>query len=407
MLSLDPEWYYVDPADPSPDHVRGPVSERDIDALYQAADLTEFSLLWREGQDRWRPLKELAIYSAISIKSDPKEAMPNTTRDESPSLHQPKAVVQAPETESGDIPGDVLLRAKDILSQKNKEPIPADKLRKITKKKKRKEKQKAKWYTPKINTNVYVQGLPKDMTRQEIIDFFTKAGVLRLDPETGEERIKLYTDKTTEELKGDATISYFNEESVHMALDFLNGKEIRPGFPLQIERAVFKPKGDEYIPRTKKQIDELAKIKFKANKEKLFSWNEEEATEGLRIVVLKNMFGVDDFTEETREEFFKLLEADIRQEVERIGEVKRLEVFKFNPEGVVKIKFAKSDSATRCIEMLNDRYYNGRMVQCFYYDGVTNYRVNNESLEQEQERIDDFGKWLATQLEHEALENIK
>ena len=78
---------------------------------------------------------------------------------------------------------------------------------------KAKEKKKQKWYNSRINSCVYIQGLPKDITRQEVVDFFGRAGILRLDPETGQEKVKLYTEEDRITLKGDGTIFYAKPES--------------------------------------------------------------------------------------------------------------------------------------------------------------------------------------------------
>jgi hypothetical protein len=84
----------------------------------------------------------------------------------------------------------------------------------------------------------------------------------------GQEKFKLYTldDKVT--LKGDATIFYARPESVEVALDNLNGSEIRPGFKISIDRAQFQQHGEQYKERQKRFFDKVAKIKTKANQEK-------------------------------------------------------------------------------------------------------------------------------------------
>ncbi len=33
-------------------------------------------------------------------------------------------------------------------------------------------KKKSRWYTPRINTNIYVSGLPKDITEEEMLETF-------------------------------------------------------------------------------------------------------------------------------------------------------------------------------------------------------------------------------------------
>lgn len=225
-----------------------------------------------------------------------------------------------------------------------------------------------------------------------------------MDPETGEERIKLYTDKTTNELKGDALISYANESSVDLALQQLNGREIEPGYKLTVERAQFEQKGD-YQPREHKQIDDLAKIKYKAHQERQLGWHDDDdLVDGLKIVILKNAFDQTEFDDATRDEFFQYLEADIRPELERVaGPVKRFQIYKDNPDGVLQVKFEKGAAAEKCIAAINGRQYNGHTIECFYWDGKTNYKVVKESEEEVQRRIDEFGKWLGGQIDANAL----
>lgn len=48
-----------------------------------------------------------------------------------------------------------------------------------------------------------------------------KAGVLRIDLNTGKEKLKIYRDENGFP-KGDAAVSYAKEESVQLAIDNLN-----------------------------------------------------------------------------------------------------------------------------------------------------------------------------------------
>lgn len=73
-------------------------------------------------------------------------------------------------------------------------------------------------------------------------------------------------------------------------------------------------------------------------------------------------------------------------------------VYESHPEGIVEVKFDDPKNARDCIELMNGRCFNCRILECFYYDGKTNYRiVRDTSKEIEQKRIDDFGKWLEGQ----------
>ena len=290
------------------------------------------------------------------------------------------------------------LSFKDFKSQPRKEEaevLDADKIKKARKILKKREKKKQKWYNPKLNTNIYVQGLPLDVTFSELTAFFEKAGVLRLDPATGEPKLKIYKDSEGRN-KGDALISYSAPESIENAETLLQGAQIRPGFPISFELAEFKQKGEEYVPRQRKVVDELTKVKFKANKEKQFGWG--ETVEGLRKVVLLNMFGPEDFDEETADEFFKLLEEDVRPELEKIGPIKRLEIHRHRPDGVIEVKYSSQADAENCIQIMNGRFYAGRQIECFFHDGKANYRRVEEDPEEAEKRLEEFGKWLGSEL---------
>ena len=58
---------------------------------------------------------------------------------------------------------------------------------------------------------------------------------------------------------------------------------------------------------------------------------------------------------------------------QEIGSIKKLQIYKENPLGIVRVKFNESSDAEKCIKIINNRMYNGRTVKCYYYDGKTNY----------------------------------
>lgn len=190
------------------------------------------------------------------------------------------------------------------------------------------ENKKKKWYNPKICSSVYVTGLPLDIGVEEVSEYFTKCGILRIDPHTGEKKIKIY--ETNGNRKGDALIQYAKEESIELALEHLNDSEIRPGFKIHVERASFQQKGTEYQPRKKKKTDRLEMFRIKSEVERLFTWNEdEEARKGLRIVILKGVFTMEEVEiEPNKEQFFKDLEEDIKTEcTEKLGEIERFVIY--------------------------------------------------------------------------------
>lgn len=63
------------------------------------------------------------------------------------------------------------------------------------KKRKKKKKNSEKWKKSKNRTWVYVNGLPLDVTVQEVHDHFAKCGVVQQDLVAGAPRIKLYENK--------------------------------------------------------------------------------------------------------------------------------------------------------------------------------------------------------------------
>jgi RNA recognition motif-containing protein len=106
------------------------------------------------------------------------------------------------------------------------------------KRKRAAQNKKKKWFDARLNTFVYVQGLPLDVTEDELMDFFKKCGVLKIDKYTGQRKVKIYRDEN-DKPKGDARICYENIESVEMAIEWLHDTEIRPGYRVSIEQAKF------------------------------------------------------------------------------------------------------------------------------------------------------------------------
>jgi HIV Tat-specific factor 1 len=78
----------------------------------------------------------------------------------------------------------------------------------LKKKKKKSKKKSDKWKARKKNTWVYVNGLPLDVTVQEVHEHFSKCGVIQQDVTSGEPRIKLYRSKQFDGLNVSATLVY-------------------------------------------------------------------------------------------------------------------------------------------------------------------------------------------------------
>lgn len=89
---------------------------------------------------------------------------------------------------------------------------------------------KKKWFDNKLNTFIYVDGLPLDTNSEEIKEYFNKCGAIKLDKYTGEECIKIYKDKETGLMKGDARIGFMQPESVEIAIQMLDNSYFRPDY---------------------------------------------------------------------------------------------------------------------------------------------------------------------------------
>eukprot|EP00611_Tribonema_gayanum_P022549 TRINITY_DN4544_c0_g1_i1.p1 TRINITY_DN4544_c0_g1~~TRINITY_DN4544_c0_g1_i1.p1 ORF type:complete len:382 (-),score=116.36 TRINITY_DN4544_c0_g1_i1:154-1299(-) len=263
--------------------------------------------------------------------------------------------------------------------------------------KKARKKKKNTWSAEGSGRWVYIQGLPADITEEEMRDHFAKAGVIATDPISQAPRIKIYRDDTGG-CKGDGSVCYVMEESVELALHVLDGSQIRAGVFLSVSKAVFQQKeGKADTVRKLKVTDARVKVARAAAKQAL-SWNESDdigvAKGGLKIVVIENMFDPSDFVEDP--DFGEDLQADIALECQKLGPLEKITVFSRNPIGPVVVKFGTAFASEQCIKKMDGRWFGKRKLRCHYWDGITNYEVK-EDASKEQERLDEFGDWLENQ----------
>ena len=148
---------------------------------------------------------------------------------------------------------DVSARAAEEPPQRQP-PEPSD-----LKKKGEKRKAESGWFHVEEgrNTNVYVSGLPPDITVDEFIQLMSKFGIIMRDPQTEEFKVKLYKDNQGN-LKGDGLCCYLKRESVDLALKLLDEDEIR-GYKLHVEVAKFQLKGEYDASKKKKKCKDYKK----------------------------------------------------------------------------------------------------------------------------------------------------
>ncbi|VEU22376.1 DEKNAAC103465, partial [Brettanomyces naardenensis] len=156
------------------------------------------------------------------------------------------------------------------------------------------------------NTSIYVTGMPKDISVEELKDTFGRCGVIAEDLKTGKPRIKMYEDENGQ-FKGDCLIRYFRAESCDLAMEILDGTKIRPGDgeEMKISMAVF----DEERTVKKEPLkfkDKLnVKKRIKEMNDRLADWSDSDSEEDRRrkrrkeyVVVLKHCFTLDELKED-------------------------------------------------------------------------------------------------------------
>jgi len=152
------------------------------------------------------------------------------------------------------------------------------------------------------STSVFVQGLPKNVTFERVVAYFQKCGIIKKDPVTQIERVKLYADEATGEPNGEALVIYLQPQSVDLAIDLLDSVEFEPGFTLKVSPATFekasapeakKRKSERTEDRPPPKIDKRIKQVLKKQEQLALSWSDGDGPtkdSALCIVVLKNMF---------------------------------------------------------------------------------------------------------------------
>lgn len=395
------QWHYVDK-----DGTQcGPVAIPALKRLVADGAIDGLTLVWRDGMAAWAPLAEQDALREALLHT---EAADGDSADKTPEGFIPATQFDGPRVgfvfrngaNGMGYYADAAARAADAPAAP-----PTGNAAKRRRKRRRKE---GAWVNPSKagNTWVYVEGLPGDVTREELAEHFRIGGIIRTDPATGGPKIKLYTDESGK-CKGDASICYAAPESVGLAINMRDGVELRPGVPLSVSRAVFTRK--EGVDGKRRALDrKAAKIGRLADEAKM-SWAEgsddeaEGGPSGLRIVVLRHMFGPADAADAG---FVDELRAEVHAECSALGRVEKVTVFPNHPDGVVVVKFKRGGGAAACVEKMDGRYFARRRIECSFWDGRENFgRARREGggsgdggarsgEVSEEARLEAFGAWL-------------
>jgi RNA recognition motif-containing protein len=255
-----------------------------------------------------------------------------------------------------------------------------------------KRKPEAGWFEmdSNLNTHVYVNGLPLDITEEEFVELMSKYGIIKENEDSGESKVKLYKDGQGQ-LKGDGLCCYLKRESVDLAIQLLHDSVYR-GCRVYVEPAHFELKG-KYRPELKKKKPSQGKKK-KDQQQKLLGWKEHvgpKRSKYDKVVVLENMFDPVEF--EGNPASLQDIKDDVREECEKYGDVRKLMVFDRNPKGVISVGFKDFESADLCIQAMQGRYFGGKVIKAHSWDGETSYHIE-ESEEEKRKRLKDWEKYL-------------
>ncbi|CEM09729.1 unnamed protein product [Vitrella brassicaformis CCMP3155] len=271
--------------------------------------------------------------------------------------------------------------------KKDKEGEPHDPEKEARKAKKRAyqerkklKKQQGLWLKAKSNPNVYVSGLPEDVTMEELEETFKKAGVFKLDPDTSLPKIKIYHDDAGR-AKGDALISYVKEESVGLAVKYLHESYLRPDCVICVKQAEFEPPPTEAAPPPemqlkKRRIDRSKFMAVKNEQNRLLGWSDDtDDGSGRRIVLLKHMFSYQE-AEEEDSAFYNELKEEVGEECSKWGPVDKVTPIERHPHGLVAVKFSNNEAAEAAIDALNGRNFAGRTIEAFFFDGKSDLKAH-------------------------------
>ncbi|MBE3044507.1 hypothetical protein IMZ48_18450 [Candidatus Bathyarchaeota archaeon] len=244
---------------------------------------------------------------------------------------------------------------------------------------------------------------------EEVNDLFSKkGGVIAEEIDSGKPRIKLYNDEQGE-FKGDALVVFFKPQSVEMAIMLLDETEFRfsesglsngkihvqaaessykkttydqaPAKPGNGEKP--KPKNDrdrmKIIQRTQKLDARLADW----DDDDLQQQQEQQEARASKVVILNHMFTL----KELEEDPAALLEIkeDTREECEKLGEVTNVVLYDLEPEGIVAVKFRKPEAAEACVDLMQGRNFDGRVVEARLSFGKEKFKQSSKKNDDSDE----------------------
>lgn len=245
---------------------------------------------------------------------------------------------------------------------------------------------------PEKCTKVYVSNLPDTITEEEFIEVMSKCGMILRDPKTRKMKVKLYAEPSGQ-LKGDGLVNYIRIESVQLAIDMLDGYEIK-GHKIKVQRAQFQMRG-EYNPKLKPKRNKQEKEKLKKMKDKLLAWHPDkmrgERGKHERVVIIKNLFEPSIFDNQV--DLIIDYQNNVRDECAKCGTVKKVVIYSCEPEGVCEVRMSDPEEADLVVQMMDRRYFGKRMLSAAIWDGKTKFKLK-ETEDETKERLSKWDEFL-------------
>ncbi|KAF2401204.1 hypothetical protein EJ06DRAFT_529333 [Trichodelitschia bisporula] len=260
------------------------------------------------------------------------------------------------------------------------------------------------------NCAVYVTSLPPDVTVEEVVETFSRYGIIAQEVDSGQPRVKLYLDEQGNP-KGDALVVYFRPESVPLAIQMLDDTEFRlgehnPAGHMRVREAEKSYKKVKDAPEQPNKRDQKKIIRRTQElNSKLADWSDDEPStlpepnsKWEKVVILKHMFTLQELADDPA----ALLDIkdDIRDECSKLGAVTNVVLYDKEPAGVVTVRFGTVEAAQACVLMMSGRHFDGRQVVAYISDGTERFKKSGggghafeEDEEEQQARLKRLAEW--------------